>query len=245
MRPVPPIIRVIRWFLAMVYLIYGAVKLAGGQFHHGDFTIDSRTVDGPFFVWAFFGWAKPYWIFAGLGELVPAILLLFRRTATVGALMLFPVALNITVMTFAFQFPAVKYASLGYTALLGVLIAHDLPRLWPVLVPDPPPPVTPFSRIGKAVLGVVGLPVALLAVTVLAESLSMGPERVVRDSLVARGIPADSLALRRSRYAGQIFGRSGFVEYQTLDSSRRWRAEIGRPISFVAWRVSRIDSVAP
>lgn len=245
MRPVPPWIRLIRWFLAVVYIVYGGVKLAGGQFWHGDFAIDSRTIDGPFFAWAFFGWSRPYALFAGFGELIPGLLLLFNRTALIGALMLFPVGLNITVLTFAFGFPSVKYASLLYTILAGVLIAWDLPRLWPAVWPKEAPPVVPFSKVGRVLVVVLGLPFLFLATTVLTESLSTGPEKAMLERLVAQGIPRDSLELVRSRYQGQIFNRSGFVEYRTLDASRRFRAEVGRPISYVAWRIGRIEETKP
>lgn len=244
-RPIPPWIRIIRWFLAAVYIVYGVTKLLGGQFHHGPFTIDSATVDGTFFVWAFFGWKMPYSIFIGLGELVPGILLLFNRTATIGALLLLPVVVNITVLTFAFGFPSVKYVSLGYAVLVAVLIGWDLPRLRAALWPAQAPRAVPFSRRGRLALFVLGLPAVFLFTTMLAESLSPGPEPAVLERLVARGVPGDSLVLVRSRYTGQLFGRGGTVEFRTLDSSRVFRAEIGRPIALVAWRVLAIEESNP
>src|SRR5262249_14944634 len=44
-----------RLFVGMVFIAYGAVKLLGGQFYHGDFVIDSRTTEGTWMVWCFFG----------------------------------------------------------------------------------------------------------------------------------------------------------------------------------------------
>lgn len=240
----PSWVRIIRWFLAVVYLVYGGIKLAGGQFYHGAFSLDSRTLDGPSFVWAFYGWSTPYSLFAGMGEFVPAVLLLFSRTATLGAAMLFPVALNITVMTFAFHFPPVKYASLFYTILLGALLAHDLPRLWPAFVPPVAPVNARLSRVARVVLAVVGIPVVVVAAAAIAESLSPTPELAVKELLVARGIAGDSVHLVRSRYTGQLFGREGFVEYRTRDSTRVFRAAVRKPIAFVAWRVDSVSEVA-
>ena len=41
-------LNVIRVFLGVVFLTYGMVKLLGGQFHYGDWTLEKATVDGPF-----------------------------------------------------------------------------------------------------------------------------------------------------------------------------------------------------
>ena len=237
----PKWVRLLRWFLAIVFLAYGGVKLAGGQFYHGDFVIDSKTVDGTFFVWAFFGWSKPYSIFAGLGEFVPAILLLFPRTATLGAAMLFSVSLNITVMTFAFGFPSVKFFSLTYTILLGVLLAHDLPRLLPAFLPAVPPRQEPFGRFGRVMLSITGGVLLLIVAAALSESLTPPPDAAVRSRVVAMGVPEDSLHFVRSRYTGQLFGRAGEIEYRTLDSTRTFIAKVRRPHSFRPWRVESIE----
>jgi uncharacterized membrane protein YphA (DoxX/SURF4 family) len=119
----------IRIFLSIVFLVYGGVKLLGGQFYYGDWTLSKATADGPGLVWAFYGYSPFYGRIVGLFELVPALLLLHRRTATVGAAALFAVSLNITLMDFAYDYPAVKYFSLGYTALLALLLFYDRKRL--------------------------------------------------------------------------------------------------------------------
>ncbi|WP_019204492.1 hypothetical protein [Tsukamurella sp. 1534] len=119
----------VRYGLAAVFAAYGGVKLSGGQFDYGDWIIDKRATDGTSVVWAFYGYSPVYGRLTGLFELVPAMLLLWRRTSTLGAAALFAVSLNITLMDFAFGFPAVKYFSLGYTVLLGGLLYADRDRL--------------------------------------------------------------------------------------------------------------------
>lgn len=152
---------------------------------------------------------------------------------------------NITALTFAFGFPSVKYVSLGYAVLVTVLVAWDLPRLRAALWPAEAPRAVPFSRRGRLALFALGLPALFLVTTILAESLSPGPEPLVLERLVARGVPRDSLKLVRSHYTGQLFGRGGTVEFRTLDSRRVFRAEIGRPMAFVAWRVRAIEELRP
>ncbi|WP_314174824.1 hypothetical protein [Streptomyces winkii] len=129
-KPRPPrLTTAIRLVLFAVFAGYGTIKLLGGQYDYGDWTISSHTADGTSVVWAFYGYSQIYGRFTGLYELLPALLLLSRRTATLGALGLFAVSLNITVMDFAYGYPAVKYFSLAYTLLALFLLVQDRDRL--------------------------------------------------------------------------------------------------------------------
>jgi uncharacterized membrane protein YphA (DoxX/SURF4 family) len=133
MKTVKWLVFLTRVFLGVMFLIYGTVKLCGGQFYHGDFVIDSQTTDGTSLVWCFFGWSYAYTIFIGLSECAVGLLLLIPPTATLGAVALFPLTLNITVMDFCFQFPAVKYTSLLFTTLCALLLLYDWRKLAPLL----------------------------------------------------------------------------------------------------------------
>ncbi|MFD9700935.1 hypothetical protein [Lentzea sp. NPDC059081] len=123
-------ILVIRLLMAVVFAFYGCVKLFGGQFYYGDWeNLSKSTVDGTSLVWLFYGYSPFYGRVSGLFELVPAVMLLFRRTTFVGAGALFVVGLNITLMDFAFDYPFVKYMATLYTVLCGILVLHDRARL--------------------------------------------------------------------------------------------------------------------
>jgi uncharacterized membrane protein YphA (DoxX/SURF4 family) len=123
------LITAVRLLLFVIFAVYGTVKLLGGQYDYGDWVISNHTADGTSVVWAFYGYSPVYGRFTGLYELLPALLLLSRRTATLGALALFAVSLNITVMDFAYGYPAVKYMALAYTLLCLLLVAQDRDRL--------------------------------------------------------------------------------------------------------------------
>ncbi|MFG1921880.1 hypothetical protein [Cryptosporangium sp. NPDC048952] len=128
-------ILVIRLFLVAVFLMYGSVKLAGGQYYYGDWTMSKADRPNEGLVWAFYGYSPFYGRVTGLFELLPAIMLLFGRTSLIGAGALFAVGLNITVMDFAFDFPAVKYFALFYTVLSLVLVLHEKEKLSVLLSP--------------------------------------------------------------------------------------------------------------
>lgn len=120
-----------RVLLALVFIMYGGVKLLGGQYYYGDWTMSKSefATSGTGLVWAFYGYSPFYGRFTGLFELIPALMLLVPRTATLGAMGLFAVSLNITVMDFAYHFPTVKYFALCYTVVAVLLVACDRPRL--------------------------------------------------------------------------------------------------------------------
>ncbi|RZQ64637.1 hypothetical protein [Amycolatopsis suaedae] len=123
------LVDVARFGLAAVFVFYGGIKLFGGQYYYGDWVLDKKTVGGTSLVWAFYGYSPFYGRMTGLFELIPALLLLSRRTMPLGALALFGVSLNITLMDFAFDYPSVKYFALGYTVLLGLLVLSERERI--------------------------------------------------------------------------------------------------------------------
>lgn len=118
-----------RVVLCVVFVGYGTLKLCGGQYDYGDWVIRQDEPDGTSVVWAFYGYSPFYGRFTGLYELLPALLLLSRRTVTLGALGLFAVSLNITVMDFAYGYPMVKWFSLAYTLLSVFLVFQGRERL--------------------------------------------------------------------------------------------------------------------
>lgn len=246
----------VRRFLGVVFIAYGLVKLFGGQFVYDDWTITRSTADGPFLVWAFYGFSPQYARFIALCELVPALLLLFPRTAFVGAAALLPVALNITVMDFAYGFPAVKYLAAIYTALLLLLVWVEREKVWMLFRPLPrvqaafaatrtlqlPEPPAPPSRRAQRIIAVASTLFMLWVANLVVESSTDGPEpRAIR--IASEGLPAP-LVLERSRLQGQSgIGRVATVDLRdAADRSATTRVYLTRLVGFVPWRV---DSVVP
>jgi uncharacterized membrane protein YphA (DoxX/SURF4 family) len=144
-------ILVIRLFLVAIFLMYGTVKLAGGQYYYGDWTMSKAEHPDEGLVWAFYGYSPFYGRVTGLFELIPALMLLFGRTSLVGAGALFAVSLNITLMDFSFNFPAVKYFALLYTVLSLVLVLYEKEKLSALLSPPAEvhrKPAGPSDRVG-------------------------------------------------------------------------------------------------
>jgi hypothetical protein len=79
-------------------------------------------------LWAFVGYSAPYQIFSGIAEVVPALLLLFRRTTTLGALLASAVLLHVVMLNFLYDVD-IKLFSLNLLLAAVFLAAPDLPKL--------------------------------------------------------------------------------------------------------------------
>lgn len=164
-RSKPPLYRVAivsRILLALAFIPTGMVKLLGHRF-------TSISVDNP--IGAFFEamyQTGVYWRFIGLGQVVAGVLLLIPATSTLGAVMFFPIILNVTVITWALQFKGTIYITALMLLANTFLLCWDLHRLRSILVPsgrEVDLPVAgaldPVERVGYVVGTAAGL-VALL-----------------------------------------------------------------------------------
>jgi uncharacterized membrane protein YphA (DoxX/SURF4 family) len=93
-----------RWYLSLLFLIYGVAKIYPGQFPSHTRVIYDSAKNTPFeLAWAFFGHSRLYEIFIGAGEVTSALLLLFPRTKTLGAVLYFPIVINVWMVNICFD----------------------------------------------------------------------------------------------------------------------------------------------
>lgn len=97
---------VCRYGLGLTMIPYAVSKLVQLQFvvlplHTWQLPLEQLS--GPMLAWAFLGHAGWFQVLLGVLELVPALLLLFRRTTLLGALLLLPVTLNVLLVNEAFS----------------------------------------------------------------------------------------------------------------------------------------------
>jgi len=83
--------------------------------------------------WLTTGVAPFFEVFAGIFELTATVLLLFRRTTTLGALMMIAILLPIWFVNIGYN-AGVELASMHILVLSVVLLVRDLPRFWQILV---------------------------------------------------------------------------------------------------------------
>ncbi len=125
----------LRFTLALAMLGYGLAKVTlegnGNQFPTvGPFQLDKTWgASSPMNVlWAFMGASRPYTIFAGLGEVTGALLLIWRRTSVLGAMITFGVMVNVMVLNYCYDVP-VKIYSTHLVMMAVMIILPEAPRL--------------------------------------------------------------------------------------------------------------------
>lgn len=144
----------VRYMLAYTMLAYGMDKVFALQFAGSKPQL--LQLDEPFgnfsrisVLWTFMGFSTAYTVFTGLVEVLGAVLLFFRRTVTLGALILGGSLANVVMLNFCYGVP-VKMFSSSLLLLSVFLIAPETMRLMNLLVLNRPTvPVnleSPFRR---------------------------------------------------------------------------------------------------
>lgn len=120
-----------RWWLAAIMIHYGSIKVFGQQFwvpNAHELTSPLGDYSPMHLAWAFMGHSPSYQCLAGLAELIPAILILHRRTALLGLCMMLGVLSNVFAMNLFFDIP-VKLASGHYLLANLLLLLPYWPRI--------------------------------------------------------------------------------------------------------------------
>lgn len=130
----------VRHRLAIGLFAYGFLKLFPMQAPLPSLS-NLNTHYGDFHAWKLFsmslGIAPGYESFLGLVEILAATLLLYRKTAFLGAFIILPFTGNVFVSNLAYE--GGEYVYSLYLVLLAVfLLAYDLPRLYSLLVREHP-----------------------------------------------------------------------------------------------------------
>lgn len=160
----------LRFFLAYNIMIFGASKILDAQFPPSITALDTRVADmRPSTVaWTFFGYSYGYGFFIGCGQVATVLLLLFRKTATLGAFILVTIMSNVVFVNFAFDV-CVKFFSCTFLVMSFYLLLNDAPRLINVFLLNRPtvkityPELFPGKKLQRA-LRVAGILVGIFSV---------------------------------------------------------------------------------
>lgn len=132
-----------RYYLAVVAFGYGFDKLFVLQMPFPS-TSQLATPLGDFlpmrFSWLFIGYSSPYEIFSGIMEIFVGILLLYRRTATLGVLVATAVFINVMMLNLSYDIPVKLYA-MNLVLLCIYLLANESGRIANFFVLNKPSPV--------------------------------------------------------------------------------------------------------
>lgn len=116
-----------RILLGISFIAPGLTKALGNRF-----TVLGTDTPVGFFFEAMYqtGW---YWRFIGLAQIVASLLVLFPRTAALGAMMFFPIILNIFVITVSLHFTGTPVITGLMLLACTYLLCWDYPKFKPLL----------------------------------------------------------------------------------------------------------------
>jgi hypothetical protein len=139
----------VRYLLGGTMVGYGWIKLIPTQMPAPgpDELLDEIGDKSPMgLLWTFMGASLPYQMFSGLGEVLGGMLLFWRRTTLLGALILTGVLVHIVALNFSYDVPVKLYSShlLGFALLLVAPHASRLMNLLLLNRPTAPVELRPF-----------------------------------------------------------------------------------------------------
>jgi len=161
---------ILRFFLAYIITQYGAAKIFDIQFapYIGNMVTTVADMRPMSIAWTFFGYSFGYEFFIGCSQIIAAILLLFRKTATLGAILMVTIISNIVFVNFAFDV-CVKFFSCSYLAMSIYLLVDDAPRLTNLLLLNRTAEKRSYPQLFKKqtarkILAVVGILAGIFAI---------------------------------------------------------------------------------
>lgn len=212
----------LRFALAAILLSYGFAKVPPRQFVEPgpDLLVQTYGDSSPMgLLWRFMGFSPAYTMFAGIAEIVPGVLLFFRRTAVIGALIGAAALLNVVMMNFCYDVPVKLYS--GHLLLTAIVIlVPALPGLVDVFLLNraaPPRALwTPFRRrwLNWTIGGVKLLFVVLLL---------GGQVRGAWKAWSARFGPGASRPALQGVYEVESFALNGEARPPLLTNTTQWR----------------------
>lgn len=121
----------IRFALGLTMFGYGIIKVLPSQFPYPDLDRFIQPIGhtSPMgLLWTFMGASPAYCVFSGLAECIGGLLLFWRRTVTLGALIIAGVMTNVVMMNFCYDVPVKQYST--HLLLLSLfLLLPDVRRL--------------------------------------------------------------------------------------------------------------------
>ncbi|GAB4026042.1 hypothetical protein [Spirosoma koreense] len=227
---------VVRYFVAMQAIFYGIIKLFTQQMIFPPLSALATPLGDLLpmrLSWYFIGYSAPYQMFSGAVEFLAGILLLFRRTSTLGAFVAASVFLNVMMLNLCYDIP-VKLFSIHLFLFSNFLLLSDVRRLLNFFVfnkiTQPTQPIVlpkKWMRIGQTALKIAFIGLFLLMPLYQFVSRSEGPAPAKLTTGVFtvdkfQGNVADSL-----RWKDVVFEANTSGSIQTADTLFRQRYRRG------------------
>ena len=122
---------ILRVFLCIAMILYGLAKVFKGQFADPSLELLLQPVGemSPMgLAWAFMGHSMVYNIFIGSLEILGGLLLLYRKTSTLGSILILGIMMNVTIMNLTYDIP-VKLFSIHLVLMAFILLVANGKRV--------------------------------------------------------------------------------------------------------------------
>ena len=213
----------LRYQLASAALTYGIIKVFTQQMAFPTLSQLSTPLGDLLpmrLSWLFIGYSTPYQMFCGVMEVLAGLLLLPRRTVTVGLVLAAATFTNVLLINLAYDVPVKLYASQLFLSSV-VLLAMDAPRLTRGLLLNQPigrtalyDPPSDSTR-GRIIRGLLKL---VILVVILIIPLQNSWQRAQSAAKPVRAVP-----LAVGVYEVQRFVRNHDTIPALSSDSLRWR----------------------
>ena len=222
----------LRYSIALGLTGYAVAKLFPQQFPPITASVLERRVGDltPMsLLWTFMQYSRAYAFFGGLVELIAVLLLCYRPTATLGALVCLAAMTNVALLNFAYGVPVKLYATMIVLSA-AVLVLYDWRRLFDVLVRNR---AVDASRESTVVQDLVptrsrqAIKLVLVGSVMLSSVVAMAPTlRPIPASAVEGtwSISATSPSIPWRRMTVDVFGVTIYTRGDSLLRCRRTRA---------------------
>jgi uncharacterized membrane protein YphA (DoxX/SURF4 family) len=234
---------IVRHALAWAMVMYGLIKVFKAQFPFPGLTTLTQTYGeaSPMgLAWTFMGYSSGYNLFTGSAEVLAGVLLLTRRTTTLGALVAIGVTANVAAMNYCYDIP-VKLFSSTLLLMAVYLFADDARRFFDLLVFNRatapvelrPHFTRPWARRLRVALKVVFvLLLALIGLQAWFQAREYGPDGPREplyglyevESFRVGDVVRPPLTTDGPRWRQFIVEQFGFVAVRTMDGKRTFFA---------------------
>lgn len=154
----------LRYLIGGAFVFSAIVKIQGGRF-----TTDSGAsapIDSPWHLFETLYQSGLYWNFLGWSQFLAGFVLMTQRYATLGAVLFFPITLNIFFITISYYFAATSIIT-GLLVLANIfLLLWDYDKLLPLFQTDKNQIVITYNKISTNILWTY-IGVLLFLVTVI------------------------------------------------------------------------------
>jgi len=211
----------VRYSLALSMLSYGMVKVIKLQFPfpYPDRLLERFGDASPMgLLWTLMGYSRPYNVVTGAVEVAGGLLLFWKRTTPLGALLVAIGMVNVVALNFSYDVP-VKLYSMHLLLLALFLLLPEMKRLAGVLILNratEPVPLRPPVK--SLALHRVGMGIkAIIVVAILGQTVTTA---LMADASRGDRSPTPPLY---GIYAVESFTRDGQAIPPLLTDSTRWR----------------------